>query len=807
MKINFQQGIISYPVSGNQQAFLAKTGVYVSLQTTNGRTDVNFAHGETNYQLTEAADVPNAWGPIPESTDAWLFWDIDLATAVRTFGFTLLQPQQGVSLPPSATQGQHFFHTTHKKMYLYDSGTWRVVLRVFAAKVNNSMFVPLGSGFATRPYAGSQVGITPVEVVTGRILVDDTATPVRRPDGRFFTTEDKFFTNGSPVTSIVLEANSLTATAQEYLSAYQVVYYSSFGKINLATYDHLQDQAIAMLMENLSPNETGGVITQGTVTNPDWNFTTVGAKLWVDNAGTLVEEDPHITDPLNYPVGKPAIGRVITPNTIFFDQGLGGTGDRGLPGPAGTVDVAAPTILGVAKLSLTAVDPDNPVVVGDNDPRLSDARTPVSHNQAATTITVTPYGNVSSANVQLAIQELDSEKIARGGDSMTGFLTLSGSPVNNLHAATKQYVDNKTLASLGDVTLISAAAGDTLSFNGTIWTNNKISIEDLDHVDVTTTPPTSGDYLSWDGSTWSPTTLSLEISDLEDVDTTSVLPSPGDVLIWDGDGWTPGQSDIPISSNHVVVGTGSSIAGDASFTYDSTTGTLLVQPTLRSSPGNITITSATNADPALAAGNINVTGGQSTGAGSGGSVNIIGGQSVNGAGGTITIRGGNNTASNGAGGSVVIESGTGDGTDGIINFVTTRGVQVNSSAGNSGQVLTSAGTSSPPTWANVVYTPSVVTLGDGPTITPDFSQSNLFQVTIQDNRLLANPTNAIVGHSGVITVIQGTGGSKLLTYGDSWKFSGGTEPELSTSEGAIDILAYYVLAANQIAVKIVPNIQ
>ena len=42
MYITFQQGIVTYPVAGSMQAFLAKTGSYVSLQTTNGQVDIAF---------------------------------------------------------------------------------------------------------------------------------------------------------------------------------------------------------------------------------------------------------------------------------------------------------------------------------------------------------------------------------------------------------------------------------------------------------------------------------------------------------------------------------------------------------------------------------------------------------------------------------------------------------------------------------------------------------------------------------------------------------------------------------------------
>jgi len=59
----------------------------------------------------------------------------------------------------------------------------------------------------------------------------------------------------------------------------------------------------------------------------------------------------------------------------------------------------------------------------------------------STSISVTPVGNISSTNVQSALAELDSEKVAKAGDTMTGMLTLAVDPANPLDAATKHYVD------------------------------------------------------------------------------------------------------------------------------------------------------------------------------------------------------------------------------------------------------------------------------------------------------------------------------------------------------------------------------
>lgn len=710
MRLNFQQGVVTYPRTGPLQSFLVKTGFYVTLQTSNGQTDVAFAHGESDYLLTEAADVANAWGPIPVSTDTWLFWDIDLQSAVRTFGITLLQPLYGipvltagyrevefgvagyqaiqsniaktaadiaivsagtyyfrvatnggvtieysvllagsttfaalatsldtayalgsvvwddandqfiftsdlegpgssvslvrpsvtlpdlfatiesdsgivltiqtavpgtltsktitdstgltndatvytatilingaftypvsvvgssaqtigaliaeiqadvsaatvalvggkiritsnspgdgsavfisdtdlfssltnfvnitpgvvgtsiVTFPVAPVSGQHFFDTTEKKMYIFELGNWREVIRAFAAKVNNITFTPLGSGFPSTPFAGTQVNILGT-VNAGRIIVDDDAEPIRRVNGEFFTTESDFFINGSPVNTIRLEANVLSATALTPIGAFQVVQLTDFGRIEIATYNDLQTTLIAMLMEALNTNETGTIITQGTITNPAWNFTTPGAELWIDGLGAFTEDDPHVLDPGTYPIGKPPIARVITPTTIFFDQGLGGKGDTGVPGSATAAGLATNNAFGIAKLSLAAFNALNPIVAGDNDPRLSDARLPLPHVQAATTITFTPYGALTGPNVQLALQQVEDNKIDASGAAMTGFLTLNGNPSDPLHAVTKQYVDALTLQALADVTLIVPSIGDVLVYNGLAWTN------------------------------------------------------------------------------------------------------------------------------------------------------------------------------------------------------------------------------------------------------------------------------------------------------------------------------------------------
>jgi len=93
---------------------------------------------------------------------------------------------------------------------------------------------------------------------------------------------------------------------------------------------------------------------------------------------------------------------------------------------------------------------------------------------------------------------------------------------------------------------------------------------------------------------------------------------------------------------------------------------------------------------------------------------------------------------------------------------------------------------------------NVVTLTDGATITPDFSQGNNFSVVLGGNRTLANPTGITTGQTGVIYVIQDGTGSRTLGIGSHFHFSGGTAPTFTTTANAVDAIAFSVRSSTSI---------
>jgi len=116
-----------------------------------------------------------------------------------------------------------------------------------------------------------------------------------------------------------------------------------------------------------------------------------------------------------------------------------------------------------------------------------------------------------------------------------------------------------------------------------------------------------------------------------------------------------------------------------------------------------------------------------------------------------------------------------------------------------GSDVTSLGETTASDTIDGVLAPTITALTDGSTITPDFSASCNFSVTLGGNRTLANPTGLVAGQSGSIFISQDGTGSRTLAFGSYWDFAnGGTAPTLTTTASAVDRIDYVVRSSTSI---------
>ena len=77
----------------------------------------------------------------------------------------------------------------------------------------------------------------------------------------------------------------------------------------------------------------------------------------------------------------------------------------------------------------------------------------------------------------------------------------------------------------------------------------------------------------------------------------------------------------------------------------------------------------------------------------------------------------------------------------------------------------------------------------------NFATAQNFTTTVTAAHTLAKPINCVSGQTGSIFLTQ-SGGSGTMAYNADFKFIGGTDPTMSTADGAVDRLDYIIVSAS-----------
>ena len=315
MKLQFRQGLVRYQTSvGGVPAFLAldNSGSYINLVVAPDPTIITFAHGAANYLFEEARSVDRAWGPMIPGQSAWLYWDIDVNTAARSFGFTLRAPITSPTAPPSPVLDQHWFDKLNNKMKVFNGTAWIERIRVFAATYDG--------GSSIQPYpVGTQVGINSFPNEAGFIMFDVDELPARKvlPGGKFnfLTTASKFITHASRSVTLSMETLHYPLQADETIPQYHLVCLTEGRKIAVAKYTDIQRPAVGLAVEAIDRDEIRGFVQSGYVTNQLWNWNdTPGTPLFVGEFGELSKDVPQVTS-------IQQIGHIVDNTTIFVNIG------------------------------------------------------------------------------------------------------------------------------------------------------------------------------------------------------------------------------------------------------------------------------------------------------------------------------------------------------------------------------------------------------------------------------------------------------------------------------------------------------
>lgn len=91
-----------------------------------------------------------------------------------------------------------------------------------------------------------------------------------------------------------------------------------------------------------------------------------------------------------------------------------------------------------------------------------------------------------------------------------------------------------------------------------------------------------------------------------------------------------------------------------------------------------------------------------------------------------------------------------------------------------------------------------VTLTAATTVTPDFSGSNYFEIELDQNITIANPSNVTAGAPYTFRIAQDDTGGYTVTWGSNFLWPGGTGPTITATASAYDIVTFVADSAGKL---------
>ena len=76
--------------------------------------------------------------------------------------------------------------------------------------------------------------------------------------------------------------------------------------------------------------------------------------------------------------------------------------------------------------------------------------------------------------------------------------------------------------------------------------------------------------------------------------------------------------------------------------------------------------------------------------------------------------------------------------------------------------------------------------------------NNFFTITLSENTDFLAPTNAVAGQAGSIFIVQDGSGNRTGGFHSNFKFTGGSDPTLTTAGNAVDRIDYVVKSSTEI---------
>lgn len=778
MKVNFKQGIVSAPTN-----FLTLNADKVNLTIPiNESVILNIADGISNYLVTERAAITNAWtGPFVPGTDYWLYWDFNVITGARTFGFTTQEPVEGAVAPAAnirfsnqtTHQVTHWFDTNKNQMFIWAGSRWVRRVRIFAAKLQaGAIFISVSKNSPS--FLGTQIGSLEVPVISGALLYDTNGLPIKKGNGQFFTTEDAALSGILSSTQVKFGSILIQASAARTMTAYTLVRFIDFNEVDMVTNSLVDNSAYGIIEQSVNINESVNVVTDGVVENPLWDWSALGinAPLYSDVNGQLTSVPSSTNVIVAGVIDKNKI--LLRPSSLFLSSDneaatINDVGTVRLSNPPLPGDINAPIVISSTDARINAINPH----IANNNVHL----TSVQNNFLDTVEGLTSGGILSVEGGTTYVARVRTLTAPATGMTITNGTGVAGNPTfafaNDLAAVEGLSTNGFAVRTTDDNWVTRSITGTT----------NRLTITNGDGILGNTTVDIATSYVGQSSIT---TLGTITTGTWEG---TTIAPNKG------GTGLTSaltGQAGNSIRINIAETGyefftpntgTVSTVSVASSNGFAGTVATATSTPVLTISTSVIGVLKGNGTSLSAAVVGTDYSAGTSAlGTGIVKTTTTSGTLSVAVAADfPVLNQNTTGTAANVTGTVAVANGGTG-----ATSASAALTALLPSQSGQAGKVLKTNATVA--SWEELID--PIAALSSGPTTTWNVGVSKTANVTLTQNSTLALTGTLISGAVMILKIVQDGTGGFTFTFPANVKFAGGVAPTISTAPTAVDIFTF-----------------
>ena len=345
------------------------------------------SHGPANYLVEESSTISNAWvGPFSDTGSYWLYWDINTATGLRTFGFTEVSPDFGPTLPSTPDIDQHFFDTSDNYMKVWDGYFWIQRIRVFAGSLISNILRQFGNGSQVDIYGNFITG--PI-----RFVYNSSPVVVELDDGNFFfeiESGDRLQDVGD-VDNFILGRLDISAVAAVDIEKNIAVVYDDTGRVIPASYTFIDKEIVGITSESMLAGERKVIITSGFIEDKV-NFSFVAPqlyKLYIDGVGRITTDVPPTSSiqSIGHISGVNSMYVKIQPQIIIFGA------------------TPTPTLTPASSVTPTVTFTPTPSVTVTVTPSITPAQTVTPTPSPSFVVLTSPLDQYSYSQIRFATSE------------------------------------------------------------------------------------------------------------------------------------------------------------------------------------------------------------------------------------------------------------------------------------------------------------------------------------------------------------------------------------------------------------------